>query len=185
MLLLRAPKDISQPGQAYKMGILGKIVNVLKSILKLIWWILTVYFFWILESVIRVIQLVSAPKKLFVSYLSITWVTTHWIQGNNRILTITRIAWITRFPFISCLDQFCLYFPKSSVKGILRKHKWKKSEIYIRNQTYKRLVWMAAPISYSMAWSVGSPKYICLCINFSHYLNQRIRDPFFQTNSPL
>ena len=30
MLLLRAPKDISQPGQAYKMGILGKIVNVLK-----------------------------------------------------------------------------------------------------------------------------------------------------------
>ena len=141
-------------------------------------------FFWILESVIRVIQLVSAPKKLFVSYLSITWVTTHWIQGNNRILTITRIAWVTRFPFISCLDQFCLYFPKSSVKGILRKQV-KKSEIYIRNQTYKRLVWMAAPISFSMAWSVGSSKFICLCINFSHYLNQRIRDPFFQTNSPL
>ena len=53
MLLLRAPKDISQPGQAYKMGILGKIVNVLKSILKLIWWILTVYFFldtWISDT---------------------------------------------------------------------------------------------------------------------------------------
>ena len=34
------------------------------------------------------------------------WVMTHWIQGNNRIPTITRIIWITHFLFISCLDQF-------------------------------------------------------------------------------
>ena len=53
-----------------------------------------------------------------------------------------------------------------------------------RNQTYKRLVWMAAPISYSMALSVGSPKFICLYINFSHYLNQRISDTFFLKNNP-
>ena len=123
-------------------------------------------------------------KKLLVSYFSITLIMSHWIQGNNRILTITRITCITRFLFISCLDQFCLYFPKSSNNGIARKHKWQKSETYIRNQTYKRLVWTVALISYSMAWSVGSPKFICLCINFSHYLNQRIIDPFFQTNSP-
>ena len=61
-------------------------------------------FVWTLGSVIRVIQLISTLKKLFVSYLSITWI--HWIQGNNRILAITRITWITRFLFISCLDQF-------------------------------------------------------------------------------
>ena len=141
-------------------------------------------FVWTLGSVIREIQLISTLKKLFVLYLSVTWMTTHSIQGNNRIHTITRITWITRFLFISCLDQFCLYFPKSIVNGIARKHRWQKSWTYIRNQTYKRLVWMAAPISYSMALSIGSPKFICLCINFLHYLNQRIIDPFSQTNTP-
>ena len=124
-------------------------------------------------------------KKLFVSYLSIAWIMTHWIQGNNRILTITRITWITRFLFISYLDQFCLDTSQNPVPmGLRAKHKWQKSETYIRNQTYKPFVWMPAPISYSIAWSVGSPKFICLCFNFSHYLNQRISDPFLQTNSP-
>ena len=141
-------------------------------------------FVWTLGSVIRVIQLISTLKKLFVSYLSITWIMTRWIQGNNRILTITRITWITHFLFISCLDQFCLYFLKSNVNGIARKRKWQKFETYIRNQMGKWLVWMTAPITYSMAWSVGSPKFICLCISFSHYLNQLISDTFFQTNSP-
>ena len=141
-------------------------------------------FVWVLGSVIRVIQLISTLKKLFLSYPSITWIMTHCIWGNNKILTVTRITWITRFLFISCLDQFCLYFPKSSVNGIGRKHKWQKSETYIPNQKFKRLVRMAAPVSYSMVWSVGSPKFICLSINFSHYLNQRIIDPFSQTNSP-
>ena len=37
MLLVQASKDIWQPGQAYKMGILEKIVNGLKFILRLIW----------------------------------------------------------------------------------------------------------------------------------------------------
>ena len=141
-------------------------------------------FVWSLESVILVIQLISTLKKLFVSYLSITWITTNWIQGNNRILTITQIIWITCFLFISCLNQFCLYFPKSSVNDIARKHKWQKSKTYICNQIYKQLEWMAAPISYSMALSVGSPKFICLCINFLHFLNERIIDPYFQKNSP-
>ena len=199
MLLVQASKDILQPGQAYKMGFFEEIVNGLRFILRLIWWTLRVYLFghewyfiWVIRvitrsviawSVIWVIQLIWTLKKLFVSYFSITWVMTHLTQGNNRILAIIRITWITHFLFISCLDQFCLYFPKSNVNGITRKHKWQKFEIYIRNQTYKRLVWIAAPISYSMSWSVGSPKFICLCINLSHYLNQGISDPFFQTNS--
>ena len=33
--------------------------------------------------------------KAFVSYLSITWIMTHWIQGNSEILSNTRITWIT------------------------------------------------------------------------------------------
>ena len=140
-------------------------------------------FVWAVGYVIRVIQLISTLKKLIVSYLSIIWIMTNWIQCKHRILKTTRITWITRFLFIFFLDQFRLYFPKSIVNGIERKHKWQKSETYIRNQTCKRLVWMAAPISYSMVWSVGSPKFICLCINFSHYLNQQITDQFFQTNS--
>ena len=39
MLLVQLSRRISQPGQAYKMGILEKIVNGLKFILRLIWWI--------------------------------------------------------------------------------------------------------------------------------------------------
>ena len=50
--------------------------------------------------------------------------------------------------FISCLDQFCLYLPKSGVNGIARKHKWQKSETYMHNRTYKRLVRMAVSINY-------------------------------------
>ena len=45
MLLVQASNDISQPGQAYKMGILEKMVNGLKFILRLIWWALRVYLF--------------------------------------------------------------------------------------------------------------------------------------------
>ena len=43
---------------------------------------------------------------------------------------------------------------------------------------------MAALISYSMAASVGSPKFIYVDINLSDYLDQRITYPFFQINSP-
>ena len=43
MLLVQTSKDISEPGQAYKMGILTKIVNALKFILRLLWWTLRVY----------------------------------------------------------------------------------------------------------------------------------------------
>ena len=185
MLLVPASKDISEPSQAYKMGVLAKTVIVLKFILKAYMMNIKGLFVWTLGSVIRVIQLIWTwrLKKPFVSYLLITWIMAYWIQGNNRIPKITRITWITRFLFISCFDQFCIYIPKSNVNGIPRIHKWQKSETYIHNQTYKRLVQMAALISYSMAWSVGSPRFICLCINFSHYLDQRINDPFFQTNS--
>ena len=180
MLLVQASKDISQPGQAYQMGILEKMVDGLKFILRLIWRTLRVYLFGHLDQWYEL----SNWSQHFVSYLSITWITNPWIQSNNRILTITRITWITRFPFTSCFDQFCLYFPKSGVNGIERKQKWQKSETYISNQTYMRLLWMAAPISYAMALSVWSPKFICLCINFSHYLNQRISDPFCKQTAP-
>ena len=129
-------------------------------------------FGWTLGSVIRVIQLIWTLKKPFVSYLSITWIMmTHRIHGNNRILTITQITWITLFLFIPCLDQFSLYFPKSSVNGIPRKYKWQKCKAYVRNQTCKRLVWIATLIDYSVAWSAASPKFIYLYINFSHYLD--------------
>ena len=45
MLLVQASKDILQPGQAYKVGILEKMVSGLKFILRLIWWTLKVYLF--------------------------------------------------------------------------------------------------------------------------------------------
>ena len=43
---------------------------------------------------------------------------------------------------------------------------------------------MAALISYSVAGSVGSPKFICLGINFSDHLDStQITDPSLQTNN--
>ena len=50
MLLVQASNDISQLGQAYKMGILEKMVNGLKFILRLIWWTLRVYLFEYLDQ---------------------------------------------------------------------------------------------------------------------------------------
>ena len=124
-------------------------------------------FVWILGSVIRVIQLISTLKKLFVSYFSITWIMTHWTQGNIFLVSIsftyTSQNWVTMGLRASTSDKN----PKS---------------IYVIKREW--FAWMAAPISYSMAWSVGSPKFICLCINFLHYLNQRISDTFFQIKNP-
>ena len=45
MLLVQASKDISQPGQAYKMRILEEIVNCLSFITRLILWSLGPYLF--------------------------------------------------------------------------------------------------------------------------------------------
>ena len=100
MLLVQASKDISQPGQTFKMGILEKIVNGFTVVyLKIHMMDIKGLFIRTLGSVIRVTQLISTLKKLFVSYLSITWIMTFWIHSNNRVLTITRITWITRFLF--------------------------------------------------------------------------------------
>ena len=77
-------------------------------------------FVWTLGSVIRVTQLISILKKLFVSYLSITWIMTHWIQGKNSILAITWIIWITRFLFILVSISFA-YTLRNPVSMGLRK----------------------------------------------------------------
>ena len=45
MLLVQASKDISQPGQEYKMGILEKMVYGLKFFVRPIWWKLGIYLF--------------------------------------------------------------------------------------------------------------------------------------------
>ena len=70
---------------------------------------------------------------------------TNWIQGDNRILTTTRITWITRFPFISCLGQFYLYFPKSSVNGIPSENNLKS--IYIIKRTSGLCEWLLQSVT--------------------------------------
>ena len=139
-------------------------------------------FVWTLESVIRVVQLISTPQKLFVSHLSITWIMTHWIQGNNTILTITWITWITRFLFISCLDQFLPILPEIQRQWLRANTSEKNPKpIYEIKCTSGLCEWLLQLVT---QWSVEAPRFICLCISFSHYLDQRISDPFFQTNSP-
>ena len=128
-------------------------------------------------------QLIWALKNPFFFFVPFNHLD-HEIIG-SRVITgfLQLLGSLGSLVSISYFDQFRLYFPKSNVNGILCKHKWKKPKTYIRNQTYKWLVWMTSLISYTMAWSVGSPKFICLCISFSHYLDQQINVPFFETNS--
>ena len=109
MLLIQASEANSEPSQVHK-----KIVNSLKVILKpynsgLIREYLSSIF---LETWISDLSDPTdlKPKKYpFVSYLSITWIMTHWIQGNSRILSI-----------IGSLDRsFSIYFLLRSVLHIL------------------------------------------------------------------
>ena len=58
MLLIQASEANSKPSQAYKMGILAKIVNGLKLMMGGSYEDIKVLIVWILASVIRVIQLI-------------------------------------------------------------------------------------------------------------------------------
>ena len=67
MLLVQASKNISQPGQAYKMEFWRKQLILRLKIVYLKTHMMDIngLFVWILGSVIRVIQLISTLKKLF------------------------------------------------------------------------------------------------------------------------
>ena len=107
MPLLQDSKHISQLSQAHKMGIFEKIVNGFKTHMMDIKGL----FVRTLGSMIQVIQLISTLKKLFVLYFSVTWIMTHWIQGNNRFLQ-----------FLNHLDHpFSINFLSWSVLPILPK----------------------------------------------------------------
>ena len=139
-------------------------------------------FVWTPGSVMQVFQLISTLKNyLFRNFQSLA----SWPIGSWVIKGFLQLLW--------SLGSLAFYlFLAQSVLPILPEiqSQWDCAQTQVtkirnlRNQTCRRLVWMAAPISHSMAWSVGSPKFICLCINFSRYLNQRISDTFCQTNSP-
>ena len=131
-------------------------------------------FVWTLESVIRVIQLIWTLKKTFVSYLSITWIMTNWIQGDNRILTITRITWITRFPFISCLDQFCLYFPKFSVNGIPSDNNLKS--IYLMKRTSGLCEWLLQSVTQWIDQLDHQSSFVCVSISRIIWINGSVYD---------
>ena len=128
-------------------------------------------FVWTLGSVIRVIQLMSTLKKLFVSYLSITWIMTHWMRGNSRIPTITRITWISRFLFISCHDQFCLYLPKSSVSGIWCKQKWQK---FVIKRTGGLCEWLLQSVTQWLDQLDHQSSFVCVSISRITWINRSV-----------
>ena len=120
VLLMQASEAHWEPSQAFKMGILAKVVNGLKLFLKL-WAVIGGLYEGALDTWISDTNNPTDPKtkkSQFVLNHLITWIMTLRIYGNNRIASITQITLITCFPFISCVDQFCLYFPKSNVNGI-------------------------------------------------------------------
>ena len=142
---------------------------------------ITGLFVWTLGSVIQVIQLISTLKNYLFRTFQSLWSWSRAITGFLQLLG----SLVSLVFYLFLVSISFSYASQNPVTMGLRANASDKNlkQKSICHQTYKRFVWMAAPISYSMAWSVGSPKFICLCINFSHYLNQRISDTFFQTNS--
>ena len=96
---------------------------------------------------------------------------THWIQGNKRILTITLITRITRFLFISRLNQFYLYFPKSSNNGIARKHKWQKSDTYVIKRTGGLCEWLLQSVTQWLDQLDHQGSFVCVPISRVTWIN--------------
>ena len=129
-------------------------------------------FVWSLGSVIRVVQLISTLKKLFVSSLSITWTMTQWIQGNNRILTITRITWITPFLFISCLDQFSHTFQNPVSMGLRANTSDKNLKpIYVIKRTSGLCEWLLQSVTQWLYQLDHQSSFICVSISRITWIN--------------
>ena len=99
---------LQESSQAYKMGVLAKIVNGLRLILKLIWWgglyeDIKVLFAWTLGSVMRVIQLIWKLKS---PYLFRTFQSPGSWRIESRVITgfFQSLRWLS----IYCLFQSVL-----------------------------------------------------------------------------
>ena len=187
MLLVQASKDISQPGQAYKMRILEEIVNRLNFIIILIWWSLRPYLFGHFDQWYEWSNWSQHLKNYLFRNLFHTFQSLgSWPIGSRVITGFLQLlgslgSLVFYLFFVS--SSFAYTFRNPVSMGLRAKTSDKNPKpIYAIKSTSS--FWMAALISYSMAWSVRSPKFICLYINFLHCKNQRISDPFSQTNSP-
>ena len=129
-------------------------------------------FVWTLGSVIRVIQLISTLKKLFVSYLPITWIMTHWIQGNNRILTITWIIWITRFLFILVSISFA-HTSHNPVSMGLRANTSDKNlkPIYVIKRTSGLCEWLLQSVTQWLDQLDHQSSFVCVSISRITWIN--------------
>ena len=144
MLLVQASKDISQPGQAYKMGILEKMVDGLKFILRLIWWTLRVYLFGHLDQWYEWSNWSQHWKNyLFHTFQSLgSWpIGSRVITGFLQLLgSLGSLVFYLFLVSVSFTVTMWLRECEVQENGIAHKYKWQKSETYIRNQTYKQLV---------------------------------------------
>ena len=134
-------------------------------------------FVWTLGSVIQVIQLISTLNKLFVLHLSITWIMTYWIQGNNRILIITWITCISRFLFISCLDQFCLdtsWNPMSM--GLCTNTSDKNPKpIYVIKSTGSLCKWLLQSVTQWLDQLNHQGSFVCVSISRITWINRSVK----------
>ena len=100
---------------------------------------------------------------------------TQWIQGNNRIITITRITWITRFLFISYVDQFCPYFPKSSVNGIRANTSDKNLKpIYVIKRTNGLCEWLLQSVTQWLDQLDHQSSFVCVSISRIIRMNRSV-----------
>ena len=170
MLLIQKSKVNSEPGQAYKIGFLAKTVNGLKF-LRLIWWTLRVYLFEHLDQWYEWSNWSENWKKhLFRTFQSLgSWpigsrIITRFLQLLGSLASLAFHSFLVSISFsYTSRNPMSMEFP--------RKHKWEKSETYnyVMKSTSGSCEWMAALISYPMAGSVGSPKFIYLSINISDH----------------
>ena len=178
MLLVQVSKGISEPGQAYRMGILAKIVNGVKFILRLIWWTLRVYLFGHLDQWYEWSNWSEHWKKTicFVLSLGIWPIRCRVITGFTKLLGSLGSLVFYLF-LVSVSFAYTSRNPMSMEFRVYTIDK-KPKTLYVIKCTSDLCQLLNGLIS----WMTKVHLFV---INFSHYLDQRISDTFFQTNSPL
>ena len=124
-------------------------------------------------------------KKTICFVPSITWIMTDWIHGNNSILTITQITWISLFIFISCLDQFCPDTSRNPVSMGSRANTSDKNPkpIYVIKRTSGLCEWLLQSVTQWLDQLDHQGSFVCVSISRITWINASVIH-FFKQIAP-
>ena len=111
-------------------------------------------------------------KKLFVSYLLITWIMTRWVQGNNRILTITRITWSLIFYLFPVSISFTWTSRNPVTMEFCANASGKNPKrIYVIKRTSDLCEWLLQSVTQWLDQLDHQSLFVCVSISLISYIN--------------